>query len=113
MLRKYLDDVPLWRGEHVAVTQLVVDFARYLYLPRLVGPEVLVAAMRDGVALLTWQFGTFAVSTRQTARECLQIGRPFGSVKDGSWPGAAVPPPNCWRSSCDVSDRTQLRPPTR
>ena len=47
MLRKYLDDVPLWRGEHVAVSQLVVDFARYLYLPRLVGPEVLVTAMRD------------------------------------------------------------------
>jgi hypothetical protein len=27
--------VPLWRGEHVAVKQLVEDFARYLYLPRL------------------------------------------------------------------------------
>ena len=28
-------DVPLWRGDHVAVKQLVEDFARYLYLPRL------------------------------------------------------------------------------
>ena len=34
-LRKQLDDVPLWRGDHVAVRQLVEDFARYLYLPRL------------------------------------------------------------------------------
>jgi len=33
---------------------------RYLYLPRVAGPEVLVQAMRDGVALLTWQTDTFA-----------------------------------------------------
>ncbi len=30
ILRKHLDDVPLWRGDHVAVKQLVEDFARYL-----------------------------------------------------------------------------------
>jgi predicted nucleotidyltransferase len=60
ILRKHLDDVPLWRGEHVAVKQLVEDFARYLYLPRLAGPEVLAQALRDGVALLTWQPDTFA-----------------------------------------------------
>ncbi len=60
ILRKHLDDVPLWRGEHVAVKQLAEDFARYLYLPRVAGPEVLVQAIRDGVALLTWQSETFA-----------------------------------------------------
>jgi len=60
ILRKHMDDVPLWRGGHVAVKQLVEDFARYLYLPRLAGPEVLVQACRDGVALLTWQTDTFA-----------------------------------------------------
>ena len=60
ILRKHLDDVPLWRGDHVAVKQLVEDFARYLYLPGLAGPEVLVQAIRDGVALLTWQSETFA-----------------------------------------------------
>jgi predicted AAA+ superfamily ATPase len=60
ILRKHLDDVPLWRGEHVPVRQLVEDFARYPYLPRLAGPEVLVQAVRDGVALLTWQADTFA-----------------------------------------------------
>lgn len=53
-------DVPLWRGDHVAVKQLVEDFARYLYLPRLAGPEVLVQAIRDGLALLMWQTDTFA-----------------------------------------------------
>ena len=33
--------MPLWRGDHVAVKQLVEDFARYLYLPRLAEPAVL------------------------------------------------------------------------
>jgi hypothetical protein len=60
ILRKHLDAVPLWRGDHVSVKQLVEDFARYLYLPRVAGPGVLVQAMREGVALLTWQPDTFA-----------------------------------------------------
>jgi hypothetical protein len=60
ILRKHLDEVPLWRGDHVPLKQLVEDFARYLYLPRIAGPEVLVQAIRDGVALLTWQADTFA-----------------------------------------------------
>jgi hypothetical protein len=42
------------------VKQLVEDFARYLYLPRLAGPEVFAQAIRDGLALLTWQTETFA-----------------------------------------------------
>jgi len=60
ILRKHLDDVPLWRGNDAPVRQLVEDFARYFYLPRLAGPEVLMQAIRDGVALLTWQSDTFA-----------------------------------------------------
>ncbi|OGA65437.1 MAG: AAA+ family ATPase [Betaproteobacteria bacterium RIFCSPLOWO2_12_FULL_65_14] len=63
ILRKFLDDpaAALWRGgNHIAVRQIVDDFGRYLYLPRLAGPEVLVNAIRDGVALLTWQTDTFA-----------------------------------------------------
>lgn len=61
VLRKHLDDVPLWRdGNHVAVRQLVEDFSKYLYLPRLAGPEVLAQSIRDGVSLLTWLSDTFA-----------------------------------------------------
>ena len=59
-LRDLIARTHAWRGDHVAVKQLVEDFARYLYLPRLAGPEVLLHAMRDGVALLTWQTDTFA-----------------------------------------------------
>ena len=54
--------MPLWRGEHVAVRQLVEDFARYLYLPRLAGPEVLTRAIEGGLALLTWEAETFALA---------------------------------------------------
>ena len=53
-LQRELDQVPLWRGDHVAVQQLVEDFASYLYLPRLQNPEVLLQAVAAGVGLLTW-----------------------------------------------------------
>jgi predicted AAA+ superfamily ATPase len=59
-LRLELDRVPLWRGEHVAVKQLLDDFAQYLYLPRLRGSELLIGAIEDGVALTTWDPETFA-----------------------------------------------------
>lgn len=61
MLRKWMDDIPLWRSKnHVAVKQLVSDFTKYIYLPRLKGPEVLVEAVSKGVELMTWQTDTFA-----------------------------------------------------
>jgi predicted AAA+ superfamily ATPase len=59
-LRMELDRVPLWRGNHVSVKQLADDFARYLYLPRLKDTAVLIGAIRDGTALLTWQQESFA-----------------------------------------------------
>ncbi|QUV86775.1 DUF499 domain-containing protein [Chloracidobacterium sp. S] len=60
VLRQHLDAVPLWRGDHVSVRQLVEDFASYLYLPRLTGPGVLVQSIRDGVALPSWEVETYA-----------------------------------------------------
>ncbi len=59
-LRLELDNVPLWRGECVPVKQLAEDFARYLYLPRLRNSQVLVDALHEGVALLSWQQDSFA-----------------------------------------------------
>ena len=59
-LRMELDRIPLWRGDHIAVRQLVEHFASYLYLPRLHGPSVLLRAVSDGVGLLTWRQETFA-----------------------------------------------------
>jgi hypothetical protein len=80
-LRMDLDKMPLWRlpaapasasqadrardaaqagGDHVAIRQLVEDFGRYLYLPRVRDPEVLLGAVRGGFSLLTWEKDSFA-----------------------------------------------------
>ena len=60
LVRKALDEIPLWRGDHVPVRTLVEDFAQQIYLPRLAGPPVLTGALRAGIALLTWRMDTFA-----------------------------------------------------
>jgi hypothetical protein len=59
-LKMELDKIPLWRGQHVAVKQVVEDFARYLYLPRLRNMAVLLDAVREGLRLLTWTQDSFA-----------------------------------------------------
>lgn len=86
-LRMELDRVPLWRGDHVSVKQLVEDFAQYLYLPRLREPEVLLKAVRDGVARLTWQTETFAYADRWEPSKKryvgLQAGREIRALMDG------------------------------
>ncbi|MBO0720791.1 MAG: DUF499 domain-containing protein [Blastocatellia bacterium] len=59
-LKMELERIPLWRGDHVAIKQLVEDFARYIYLPRLTNPGVLISAIQDGVSLLLWPQESFA-----------------------------------------------------
>jgi predicted AAA+ superfamily ATPase len=59
-LRMELDRVPLWRGDNVPVKQLAEDFSRYLYLPRLKDSSVLLGAIQEGLALLTWENDSFA-----------------------------------------------------
>jgi predicted AAA+ superfamily ATPase len=74
MLRKAMDDVPLWRGDHVAIKQIIEDFGRYLYLPRLCGPEVLVEAIGDGLGLLTWASETFAYADSWDEKKASYLG---------------------------------------
>lgn len=69
-LRQELDKVPLWRpsassqpevgGDHVAIKQLIEDFARYPYLLRVKNSAVLIDSVREGVASVTWREETFA-----------------------------------------------------
>ena len=93
-LRMELDRIPLWRGEHVAVRQLVDDFARYSYLPRLKDPSVLLEAIRNGLALMTWEQDSFAYADGyddSTGRyRGLQSG-PRGALADND-PGFVVHP---------------------
>lgn len=94
-LRMELDKIPLWRGNHVAVKQLVEDFARYLYLPRLKEATVLLDSIRDGVNLLTWtqdSFG-FADSYDEDASRYrgLRVGT-MVSLSDAHAPALLVKP---------------------
>jgi len=86
-LRMDLDKIPLWRGNHVAIKQLAEDFARYLYLPRVSDPKVIVEAASDGVSLLTWEQETFAYADsfdEGTGRyRGLRLGQRFG-LGDGT-----------------------------
>ena len=59
-LRMELDRVPLWRGDHVPIKQIVEDFARYLYLPRVSDSTVLLNAISEGSTLLTWEQDAYA-----------------------------------------------------
>ena len=60
VLRHWLDKIPLWRGNHVTLRQLVEDFAQYLYLPRLKDPNVILASAEDGICRITWIADSFA-----------------------------------------------------
>jgi predicted AAA+ superfamily ATPase len=62
LLRQDLEKIPLWRGNHVSVKQLVEDYAQFPYLQRLRGPEVLIAGIQDGVSRTSWTAETFAIA---------------------------------------------------
>ena len=94
-LRMELDRVPLWRGDDVSVTQVVEDFARYLYLPRVGDPTVLLSAMSGGVALLTWERDAFAIADSfddETKRYRGLRGGQVVSLPDADAPGLLVKP---------------------
>jgi hypothetical protein len=55
-----LDRIPLWRDERIDVRSLWGFYSQYLYLPRLRDASVLLAAIADGVRLITWRQDGFA-----------------------------------------------------
>ena len=59
-LRMEMDRIPLWRGDHVSIQQLVDDFARYSYLPMLKNTSVLLEAIRSGLSMMVWEKDSFA-----------------------------------------------------
>lgn len=58
-LRHELDQIPLWRGDSVGVKQLVDDFGRHAYLPRVRNSQVLLDAIEDGAKSFAWEIETF------------------------------------------------------
>jgi len=94
ILRMEMDKVPLWRGQnHVKVSQVVEDFARYLYLPRVLGPELVIEAVVDGVGSLSWQNETFAYADNFDEAKKRYIGLKHGQnlrLPDSDPPGLLV-----------------------
>jgi len=95
-LRMELDRIPLWQqGRHVAIRQLIEYFARYLYLPRLAGPETLLKAIGDGLLLITWEKDAFAYADSFDEAEGRYRGLRSGQavpLSVGDAPGLLVKP---------------------
>jgi hypothetical protein len=94
-LRMELDGIPLWRGDHVTIKQLVDDFARYLYLPRLKDSSVLIAAICDGFGLLLWNQESFAYADSYDESSSRYLGLRGGQtmfLADSDAPGLLVKP---------------------
>ncbi|MEO8497472.1 MAG: AAA+ family ATPase, partial [Planctomycetota bacterium] len=80
LLRMVLDDIPLWRGNHVLVKQLCEDFAQYLYLPRLKNDRVVIASIEQGISMLTWADDGFAYAQDFDADRNRYIGLTAGRM---------------------------------
>jgi hypothetical protein len=92
-LKMELDKIPLWRNDAVTSKQLVEDFARYTYLPRLRDPSVLLDAICEGVGILTWESDTFAFADNYDSVAERYIGLRGGSsitIHDKDSPGMLV-----------------------
>ena len=94
LVRRALDEIPLWRGDHVPVRTLVDDFAQQIYLQRLDGPAVLADALRSGVGSLTWQLDTSAYAESFDEAAGRYLGLQAGQLVDISPddPGLIVKP---------------------
>jgi predicted AAA+ superfamily ATPase len=77
-LRLDLDKVPLWNGDYVSIKELLENFARYIYLPRLRDGSVLIEAIAEGLELLTWERESFAY-----AEGWDEVGQRFRALRCG------------------------------
>lgn len=94
-LRMELDRIPLWRGDHVSVKQVVEDFAKYPYLPRVGDPHVLLNTISDGVVLVTWEHDAYAYADSYDEAAGRYRGLRGGqlvSLPDADAPGLLVKP---------------------
>ena len=109
-LRLELDRVPLWRGDHVSVRQLIEDFGRYHYLPRLRDPEVLLAAIRAGVNSVTWETEAFAYAEGYDEAAGRYRGlRAMTLVEPGEHDGGLIVRPEVARRQLDAEAAARWR----
>ena len=113
MLRHHMDQIPLWREDHVSVRELADYFARYIYLPRLGGPNVLAQAAEDGVASLTWEMDAFALADSYDETAKRYRGLKAGGVSINLLPEstALLVKPAAARAQLDAEVPPQPPPP--
>ena len=103
LLRIHMDKIPLWRGDHVSIRQLIDDFSRYSYLPRLRDPAVLLQAVSNGLSLLTWEQDAFAYAESYDEESARYRGLRAGqtvSINEGD--GGLVVRPEVARRQIDA-----------
>ena len=105
ILRLQLDRIPLWRGDHVAAQQIVEDFARYPYLPRLREASVLLKAAGEGVGLLTWEQDAFAFADSFDDEVQRYRGLRGGQVVDLAEPAGLLVKPDVARRQLDAESQ--------
>lgn len=114
-LKMELDRIPLWRGNHVAVRQLLEDWSRYVYLPRIKDADVLINAIRDGVSLVTWERDGFAYADgfdeKAGRYQALRAGQQLPSI-DPEGQGVIVKP-DVARRQMEEEAATAPPPPGR
>jgi len=103
-------DATLWgAGDHVSVKTLWGYYATYTYLARLVDAEVLVGAVRSGIASLLWERETFAYAERYDAATGRYVGLAAGHLASVSLNDHAVlVKPAAARRQLDEDARRQL-----
>jgi len=94
LLRRDMDTIPLWRGEHVTIKELANFFATYPYLKRLKNTDVLLKAIEEGLNNPAWNIFTFAYADGYDEERKrylnLRAGQPIQITADG--PGVLVKP---------------------
>jgi predicted AAA+ superfamily ATPase len=90
LLKRELDRIPLWQGNHIELKQLAVYFARYLYLPRLRDANVLLEAVRDGLNLTSWTQDSFAYADAWDESKQRYVGLKVGKLVNVSLEGGRL-----------------------
>ncbi len=80
LLKRDLDRIPLWRGDHVEIRQLADHYPKYTYLQRVEDPSVIAEAVRAGVGLLTWENDAFAYAESYDEEKGRYVGLRVGQT---------------------------------
>jgi len=108
-LRHHLDDVPLWRGDHVKIAELQEMFAKYIYLPRLRGSDLIISAVEQGIGMLSWQQDSFAYADSYDEEKKRYQGLVFGQRSSIAPTGLLVKPEVALRQYDEEKPKEQIK----